>query len=567
MANLNDFKLVNQKSNKYFNLLKNEIEFDSDKLSDKDKERYGFYLFVLESICGIKDILDLVGLITDTEFNSSINDIKVNDLGVDAIFIDHEKQTINLFNFKFRESFKWNKGQDTTEATISTKFINAIVENNLNILDDRLKEYAEVIINCFNSNTEWNFKLYIVSNDTKEFTNDSVDIKLLEEHYSLEIIPFGLPRIMETISIRPAPIDASLVVDTNAVMSYSENELSSSISYILRLVNSEIIRITCDNKEIRSKHNIEDEKILYEQKPSYSVLFDNVRGFKQKSTYNKNILKSLKEEPEKFFMYNNGITIIADAIDAKKINSNKKLKLDLKNIQVLNGGQTLRTIHSFNLLDENNITDYLSKSETLVRIFTTQDEFINKIAEYTNSQNPISNVDLKSLRNEQIQLEQYLDDHEIIYARKTGDTGLIDNKKYLHKISMEKYGQILFSLKGNPHKATSQKKDIFDKYYQDVFGNSLDIEKAPEQIKNYFAIVSEYKKLNIKSNDNKVFYILYLLKNLPSESIENLIQSLENFLPMFTTDEPMADTRKLLQLKFKEELDNYLSIQQYIKEN
>jgi len=560
MANLNDFKLVNQKSNKYFNLLKNEIDFNSENFSDIDKRRYGFYLFVLESITGIKDISDLVYLITDTEFNSNINGIKVNDFGVDAVFIDKEKLTINLFNFKFRESFKWNKGQDTTEATITTKFIHAISQNNTNLLDNKLKEYAEKILECFNSNTEWNFKLYIVSNDTKEFTNDSTDIKLLEDEYSLEIIPFGLPKIMETISIRPAPIDASLVVETNAVMSYAENDLSSSISYILRLVNSEIIRITCDNNEIRSQHDIEDEKGLYKQKASFSVLFDNVRGFKQKSTYNKNILKSLKEEPEKFFMYNNGITIIADDIDAKKINSNKRLKLDLKNIQVLNGGQTLRTIHSFNQLDENNITDYLSKSETLVRIFKTQDEFINKIAEYTNSQNPISNVDLKSLRNEQIQLEQYLDEHDIIYARKTGDTGLVDNKRYLHKISMEKYGQILFSIKGNPHKATSQKKDIFDKYYQDIFGPTLDIEKGPEQIKNYFQIINEYKRLDIKSNDNKAFYILYLLENFPSKSIESLIKSLEESLSKFNTEEELADTRKLLQLKFKDELDKYMAI-------
>jgi len=560
MANLNDFKLINQKSNKYFNLLKNEISFNFERFSDKDKERYGFYLFVLESITGIKDILDLVDLITDTEFNSNINGVKVNDLGVDAVFIDKEKSTINLFNFKFRELFKWNKGQDTTEAIISTKFINAISENNIGFLDKKLKGYAEEILECFNSSTEWSFKLYIVSNDTKEFTNDSMDIKLLEEHYSLEVIPFGLPRIMETISIRPSPINASLVVDTNAVMSYAENDLSSSISYILRLVNSEIIRITCDSNEIRNQHNIEDEKILYNQKPSFSVLFDNVRGFKQKSTYNQNILKSLKEEPEKFFMYNNGITIIADVIDAKKINSNKRLKLDLKNIQVLNGGQTLRTIHSFNLLDENNITDYLSKSETLVRIFTTQDEYINKIAEYTNSQNPISNIDLKSLRNEQIQLEQYLDDHEIIYARKTGDTGLVNDKKYLHKISMEKYGQILFSIKGSPHKATSQKKNIFDKYYQEVFGNSLEIEKAPEQIKNYFFIIHEYKRLDIKGSDNKAFYILYLLENIPLESIENLILSLEKFLSIFKTQEELADTRKLLQLTFKEKLDIYLNI-------
>jgi hypothetical protein len=61
---------------------------------------------------------------------------------------------------------------------------------------------------------------------------------------------------------------------------------------------------------------------------------------------------------------------------------------------------------------------YLSKSKILVRVLTTCDEYMNKIAGYTNSQNSIFNVDLKALSNEQIELEQYLDEHNIIYARK-----------------------------------------------------------------------------------------------------------------------------------------------------
>ncbi|MBK7871275.1 MAG: AIPR family protein [Saprospiraceae bacterium] len=63
----------------------------------------------------------------------------------------------------------------------------------------------------------------------------------------------------------------------------------------------------------------------------------------------------------------------------------------------------------------------LANSEILVRIFKTPPDsnLTNKI-EYTNSQNSISIIDLKSLSIEQIQLEQFLDEHNIIYSRKQG---------------------------------------------------------------------------------------------------------------------------------------------------
>lgn len=216
-------------------------------------------------------------------------------------------------------------------------------------------------------------------------------------------------------------------------------------------------------------------------------------------------------------MYNNGLTLIAEDIEAAPTNAGKKIKLKLTSFQVINGGQTLRTIHNFHKLDKENIVEYLSNSQILVRIFKTADDKIlnNKIAEYTNSQNSISSVDLKSLRPEQIQLEQYLSEHEIVYSRKTGDTGLTSDKEYKHKISMERFGQILYSLKGNPHKASGRKRQIFDKYYDDIFGEKvLNVEASPTQIKKYFDIRSLYeakaKTNNYDVTDQKIFYILYL---------------------------------------------------------
>jgi len=561
MASINDFKLVNIKSRKYFDLLENELSLNSDTLSDTSKARFGFYLYMLENICGIKDIPDLLNLITDTDFHVIIlKNKKFEDQGIDAVYIDDDNLTINLFNFKFREKFKTDSKQSINETIISTKFINAIITENIDKLDGVIYKSAKDILNKLHSNDVWKINLYVVSNETSEINKTDTNLEEMENLYDLEVIPFGLPKIKELMSIRPEPIDAELVLNNSAIMSYSENSMSSDKSYIIRLSNSEVIRITSDDKNLRNKYNIENINELSNTNLDFNVLFDNVRGFVQKSQYNKNIEKSLKEEPSKFFMYNNGLTIIAKSIKAEPINADKRFKLIIKDLQILNGGQTLRTIHNFNKLDKDNIINFLSKSEILVRILTTSDEYTNKIAEYTNSQNSISNVDLKSLSNEQIELEQYLDEHNIIYARKSGDTGLSDSKNYEHKISIEKFGQILYSIKGFPEKATNQKKQIFGKNYETVFGNDvLNISDAPKQIKDYFNIKNIYES-NIPyiPNDQKFFYILYIMTILNNKTIDELIDILEKIIQLFPTDEPISDARKLIQSKFKVFLDEEL---------
>jgi hypothetical protein len=560
MASINDFKLVNTKSIKYFNILEKELIFNSDKFSDTEKARFGFYLYMLENICGIKDMSDLLRSITDTDFHVRIlNNSKFEDQGIDAVYIDDDNLSINLFNFKFREKFKPDSKQSINETIITTKFINAIVTENIDKLDGIIYESAKNILSKLQSNDIWKMNLYVVSNETFEIKKTDTNLKDMEKVYDLEIIPFGLPKIKELMSIRPEPIDAELVLASSAIMSYSENSISSDKSYIIRLSNSEVIRITSDDKNLRNQYNIEHINELSDTNLDFNVLFDNVRGFVQKSQYNKNIEKSLKEEPSKFFMYNNGLTIIAKSIKAEPINADKRFKLIIKDLQILNGGQTLRTIHNFNKLDKDNITNFLSKSEILVRILTTGDEYTNKIAEYTNSQNSISSVDLKSLSNEQIELEQYLDEHNIIYARKSGDTGLSD-KDYEYKISIEKFGQILYSIKGFPEKATNQKKQIFGKNYEAIFGSDvLNISDAPQQIKDYFNIKNKYENNeNYESNDQKLFYILYMMTILRDKNIDELIEILEKIILEFPTEKDIAPARKLIQSKFKIFLDKEL---------
>ncbi|MHA1176530.1 AIPR family protein [Psychrobacter faecalis] len=563
MADLNDFKVIKRKSAKSFNFLAEEINIDTTIIDSTQIERLGFYLFIIEHITGVNDVFDVTEIVTDTEFNKLVFNNTFDDFGVDGIYINEDEKHIQLLNFKYRETFKVGK-QSVNGTILSSKFINAIITEDTSSLRGKIKIGAEDIIKKLTSNDEYKITLYVVSNEEIEIKEKDSHLKLFESSYGLEIVPIGLEEISQFVTLRPKPVHAELIVDNDAIMSFSESSISSSKSYILRLPLSEIVRITCDDKDLRADYSIEDLTPLSKVKIDISVLFDNVRGLVVKSKFNQNIYDSLKEDPSKFFMFNNGLTLTANDIKAESVNAKKKVKINLNSIQVLNGGQSLRTIHSFNASDPNYLEDYLSNSEVLVRVFNTSknSELNNKIAEYTNSQNSIANVDLKSLRSEQLAIEQFLNEHDIVYARKTGDTGLDDNKQYKHKISMEKFGQILISIYGMPDKATNQKKEIFNKYYDILFVSDwFNIEDSPIYIEKYFQTKREYEKTQFIVSDQKLFYMMYLSTKLEMDVVKLIYfleQSIKSYQP--PSNKSVTEARKLIQSQFKKYLDEQITL-------
>ncbi len=565
VASLNDFKLLNVKCRKYFDLYSKGATFAQEPEKDKLKERFGFYLFMLENLCDEKDLDRISDSITDTEYNAYLTNNRHNDQGIDAIYINEETKEISLFNFKFREAFKPGQQQSSNDAFISAKLINCMVNGNSDGLEGKLKALVDQAITRLYGNDVWKTTLYMLSNEAVPINIDETSIQHMKALYDLEIVSVCLPQIKSMMSIRPTPISAELIINMEALMDYSENTISTSRSYIVRMSAADIIRITCKTPEIRNNYNCEKIEILAKEIIDYGVLFDNVRGFVQKSKYNEAIARSLKEEPNKFFMYNNGMTIVAKDIKAEPVNANKKLRISINDFQVLNGGQTLRTLHSFNAQDESYITDYLSKSEVLVRIFNASNsESVNKIAEYTNSQNSISNVDLKSLSTFQIQLEQLLNEHDIIYSRKNGDTGIDDQKDYKYKISMEMFGQILFAIQGHPDKSSNQKQHIFGKYYDEIFSEkTFNISEAPKIIENYFDVKRAYDSVaeSLQKLEQKVFYVLYMKKELNQLSYEECIDKLETALKTFEPENTqITDARKMIKVSFKEHLNSELGL-------
>lgn len=567
-VNVNDFKLLKMECLRYFNQFVDQALIDNTivaKLNQNQKARYGFYFYMLEMITGVTDLTDISDMISDTEFNSQFFDDRSPDEGIDAVYIDEEDKRILLFSFKYRDNFNSDQQQRKNELVESIKFLNDVQSQNFNHTTGKTRDFLNSIVQKFFEDFyPWNIYLYFISNDTKPLDENDANVVNFKKSLNLRVKFLCLEDIAKSLISDHDPINAQLVMDNDALMSYKESKLSSDTSYILRLSLTDLIRITCDDENFRNKvENYEKEK-LANSTIAYDVLSENVRGFILKSEYNKNITTTLETEPSKFFMFNNGITIIASDVIVTPFPSGTKSQVVITDLQVLNGGQTLRTIHIFNEKNKTSGLGNLQKAEILVRVFKVTDKLLmNRIAEFTNSQNAITNRDLKSISSDQIKLEKFLAEYSIRYIRKNGDVGngKVSNMKFNYTISMEKLGQILYAVKGAPENATNKKRAIFDTDYNRLFNaEELLSESTIEMIKDYFQLKKEYKKIStFNVSEQKIYYLLYL-KNSTDLKNADIIKKFDKILYSYKGLGTYQQNRQMIKPQFKNEVDKEFGI-------
>lgn len=548
MASINDYKMIRKISLEYFKFLDTNL----NNLEDNDKARLGFYLFILECITGNKSIDELKYDIIDTHFRKIIFKEDNNDLGVDAVYIDDEARKIMLFNFKYRDKFNCDKTQSLNDAIDCSKFLNVVCSKNVSNLGVATENKIYEIIQRYDSYDEWETELVLVSNENKPVDINKNEIQSFMDMYGLTLKSITLDDIVSFISIKPRDVVSKFILDKDAVIVFEEDNFSSSKSYLVRLPLVTLIRISCKSEEMRLNANLNDFSKLEYQDLEMSLLYDNVRGYLGDTKFNKNIIKTIEQEPSKFFMYNNGITITSKNIVTNAVNAKAKLTFELHGFQIVNGGQTIKSIYRF--LKEKFDEEKLLLAQILVRIFKTEDDvwLTNSIAEYTNSQNAISATDLRSIDKTQVKLEEYLGKMGIKYVRKVGDIGF-DKYDYTNKISMEVLAQIIYSKMGNPDKATNQKKALFEKNYNEIFHEDMDFDLTKQLIDQYFDIVNQYEKMDF--TNQKAFYVIFIINNY-SKSIAEAIKIVETSLKGYRADENISDARKLIQSGFKAYITN-----------
>jgi hypothetical protein len=122
------------------------------------------------------------------------------------------------------------------------------------------------------------------------------------------------------------------------------------------------------------------------------LLEQNVRVFLQaRSKVNKGIRRTLENEPELFFSFNNGITATAEAIKTETRDEGLVIT-SLDNLQIVNGGQTTASVYAAYKAKHDLSKVFVQMKLSIVSPETAK-ELVPRISEYANSQNKVSAAD------------------------------------------------------------------------------------------------------------------------------------------------------------------------------
>ncbi len=127
------------------------------------------------------------------------------------------------------------------------------------------------------------------------------------------------------------------------------------------------------------------------------LLEKNVRSFLQvKGGVNKGIRDTLKQEPEMFLAYNNGISVTAEGVILERDENGKPSIRSVRDMQIVNGGQTTASIFSAmkNGIDLSDV--YVQMKLSVISSPDDMDEIVPLISKFANTQNKVQVADFSA---------------------------------------------------------------------------------------------------------------------------------------------------------------------------
>lgn len=127
------------------------------------------------------------------------------------------------------------------------------------------------------------------------------------------------------------------------------------------------------------------------------LLEQNVRSFLQvggRNSVNYGIRSTIRNEPEKFFAYNNGIAATADHIE---LDSSGRYISKIRNLQIVNGGQTTASIYNTAKKDRADISKiFVQVKFSVIENPDEYSDIVSLISKYANTQNKVNNADFSA---------------------------------------------------------------------------------------------------------------------------------------------------------------------------
>ncbi len=326
-----------------------------------------------------------------------------DDNGIDAIHYDEEAGVVYLIQSKWDQT-----GQKSPETGDVLKFINGFKDfifTRFERFNNKFRERQENFEQALES-PNVTFSLLIVYTGVQPLSKQATqnfDDLLHEINNPIEVVsyrPFNQNDLYSAISGRMDETTINLDVTL-----YEWGQIKEPFQAYYGQVSSE------DIARWYHEHN-------------RGLLVRNLRNFKGDTVVNLSIKTTLIREPEKFWYFNNGITVLCNKITKKPkyASSRERGEFTFEGVSVVNGAQTVGSVSAAVYQNFPKAKD----AKVLVRFISLEDcppGFAPDVTTATNTQNRIEKRDFASLdpTQERLKVELALDLNKL-YVYRSGDS-------------------------------------------------------------------------------------------------------------------------------------------------
>jgi hypothetical protein len=159
--------------------------------------------------------------------------------------------------------------------------------------------------------------------------------------------------------------------------------------------------VKVDGARYRSYLAVIPGEVLHQLYDEYGerLLELNVRSFLQaRGKINKEIRRTIVDEPEQFFAFNNGLTAIAEDVRTRALESGGTGIAWVRGLQIVNGGQTTASLHSAGKKDDAATQLKTIQVQAKLSVIASEllEEMVPRISLYANSQNKVNEADFSA---------------------------------------------------------------------------------------------------------------------------------------------------------------------------
>lgn len=321
-------------------------------------------------------------------------------------WIEDEKyfETLDLFITWFRnDSYEYNISADDFKKSLNQikRFISSAIKRHIDYIDGSNSELTELIKLMEKQGYQFDrINVFFLINGSSNHDREKLEIPGMDIDIFVQVWDMQkFHRINESTSNRePIELDFGKLLQSESpgLQSLKVPVIDEKYDCFLAIVPGNLLA------NLYKEHSSE-------------LLESNVRAFLgQTGKYNKGIRDTIREKPQMFLPYNNGITATAESVETEMVD-NVLYITHLNDFQIVNGGQTTASLyHTQKKYKDADLSKiFVQMKLTVIKDEDQKNIEVPNISRYANSQNKVTELDLSSnnpylVRIENLSRKQYV---------------------------------------------------------------------------------------------------------------------------------------------------------------